>query len=488
MRNAFIATFNEKRRQPSFLIICVLLALSVVFIFPKNTGIMRPLIINPSTFQQATNATWVPMSVSFIMGLLLPLVGIVFLHDTLSIDDKYGVKEIFLTSKTSSAKWIFVKFLCNVTFFLIFLVVVLGFSLIAAILKFGIRTVDFEQFVIPFIILVPGLVFVSALSLFLEVIPILTSWVRITSQMFLVVLLFVSGTMYNQSPNEVQRIFNISGSQYLIDNVNSSMMSEFDESIVELKVIGSTATQYTGTKNLVFLSIHLNVTDLANMAILILLSLVLVLASSLLVKSMKINHKAKPFKVNTVKSNWFLTQLHIMMGNLSKKWVYLLLLLWAISWLSNFSQVSQMLFPVSILLITPLLTEICTVRQQSGVDQLLIITRMARKKAVFIELCVCMNLTVFTVLPLAFKTSKLISLFLIIWAIQLAALNEMMCLYTNSQYPAQFLISIFIFLYLNGAPVLPLDVNVVSIGIFYLVILILSVLLIYIYIFRELRH
>lgn len=167
-------------------------------------------------------------------------------------------------------------------------------------------------------------------------------------------------------------------------------------------------------------------------------------------------------------------------------WSLLLLPFWIIAWFGSFSQVSQVVFPILLLLITPLLSEICTIRQRTGVDQLLLITNNARKRAVLTEVCTCLLLTVLIALP---KLPFSAGISLMICAVQLALLSEAIGLYTNSRYPIQFLILIFIYLYLNGAPMLPINnVNVTLINLIYLGIGIVSIFLIFVFMLKELRH
>lgn len=246
---------------------------------------MRAIIVNPDTYQQANNASWASISVSFMMGFFLPLIGATFLRNTIRMDRDNGTMTLFLTTKFSKLNYIMGKFLSNLCLMLIFWLIILIFSLIGTLLKFGQTTFNPGQFLMPFLILLPGLIFVSALTIFTEVIPGLRGRLGTAGLVAFLVILYAAGANYQHTPGHLLRLFNLSGSGYLITNIKQAVVQSSGKPLTLLKVIGaSTSTRYTGAHNLAFPTLKLTGLDSLNMGLLVLLGIGLVVLAALLLE------------------------------------------------------------------------------------------------------------------------------------------------------------------------------------------------------------
>ncbi len=462
MKGIIAATFLEKRRQASFLGICVALAFAVVFMFPKDSGVMRPLIINPNTYVQANNATWIPVSVSFIMGFFLPLIGVAYLRDAIALDREHGVMNLMMTTRINRLKYAFGKFVSNLAFLFIFLLTVMLFTLLGSVLKFGISSLKITQFVMPFVIIVPGLCFVAALTLLTETLPGLKNWFGTTALLIFVAGLYASGTSYQIVPNRLQRIFNLSGSQYLVSNIKVAIAQTPGQSLRLLRVIGSTSDKYSGKTNLVFPTIHLSMTDILNMTVLIAVSFLLVVFAGLLVErrplyrtnQIHFGHVNRRFS-KLVKMPGY-TQFRLLTSNTNGIWMIVILLIWLVSWSGDAAQTTQRNLPLLFLTAMPLFSNLGTVGKQTGVDGLLRTIPSGQLKARFRERRTGIILAISLILPILTKISLGPIVLLVIWSVQIVLLAQTIGLITGNPRATQMIMIVFFYLYLNGAPVLPL--------------------------------
>ena len=463
MSAIIMATFHEKSRHASFWGICVALAFSVVFMFPKSSGAMRPLIINPNTYAQANNATWIPVSVSFIMGFFLPLIGVAFLRDTIALDRINGVMTLMMTTRGNRLKYIIGKIVSNLAFLLIFLLTVMSFTLLGSGLKYGFAAVNIRQFLMPFVIIIPGLCFVAALTLLTETLPGLKGWFGTTGLLVLIAVIYASGTSYQGTPSHLQRIFNLSGSQYLVSNIKTAIAQTSGQSLTLLRVIGSSTAKYTGKVNLTFPTIQLTGTDVLNMAILVGASLLLVLLASMLIER-RPQQRTKLLRFNRLQNRFTAlmklpgyTQFRLLTGTTHSSWLAMILIVWLLSWSGDAMQATQRNLPLLFLMAVPLFSQLGVLGQQTGVNSLLRTIPNGKSKALFQEGLAGVILAVVLILPILTKLSANSAFLLIIWGIQLALVAQTLGLVTSSSRAIQMVMIAFFYFYLNGAPVLPLN-------------------------------
>lgn len=466
MKSSFQATFREKSRHMSFVVLCVALIFSVTLMIPRGTGIMRAIIINPDMFKQANNASWASISVSFMMGFFLPLIGATFLRNAIRLDRENGTMTLFLTTKFSRFAYLFGKFISNICFMLIFWGVLLLFSLIGTLLVY--QTTDFNlgQFLMPFIILLPGLVFISAITLLTEVVPGLRGRIGTAGLVAALVILYASGANYEHTPSGIQRIFDVSGSQYLIANIKQAVMQTSGEHLTLLKVIGaSTSTDYTGQRNLIFPMLKITSTDLLNMIILVVFSFCLVCISGFLlehkpitlfdVKRWSLHLPTKHFQ-RFQRSQGYLS-LRLLTGNVTGYWLLMMFLIWLWNWGTTYRNMSHLTFPLLFLTAIPLFSELGAGSVQNGIYQWLRTIPNGQWRQTSRECIAGIGLAVFLILPVFGKLSFLSLAALLVWGIQLSLVSQALGRYTSSKRPVQLLMVVFFYLYLNGAPLLPFN-------------------------------
>lgn len=485
MKTSFQATFREKSRHMSFVALCIGLIFSVVLMIPNGSGVMRAIIINPATYAQANNASWSAISVAFMMGFFLPLIGTAFLRNTIRLDRDNGTMTLFLTSRFARFKYITGKFFSNLCLMLTFWGIVLIFSLIGTLVKYQGNGFNLVQFLLPFFILLPGIVFVSALTLVTETLPGLRGRIGTAAVIILLVLLYASDANFQQAPSPLQHVFNISGTDYLITNIKQAVMQSSGHPLTLLKIIGaSTSTQYTGHQNLVFPPLRLTGTDLLDMGLLVLISCGLVYVAGLLLERrpttpLKLTSWEVHLPVSGLKGfsqSQFYLSFRLLAGGVTNYWLLLILLVWLWNWLTSYQNLGQLAFPLIFLMAMPLFAELGAGEVQNGVYQWLQTLPHGHRRQTVRELLIGSLLSVALALPALIKAPTLMTLLaLLIWALQLPVLAQLLGRLTASKRPVQLLMVVFFYLYLNGAPLLPF--NQTSLGLptlIYLAILILA--------------
>lgn len=483
MKGSFQATLRERMRHTSFLALCIGLIFSITFMIPHGSGVMRAIIINPDTYEQANNASWSAISISFIMGFFLPLIGAAFLRNSIQLDRDNGTMDLFITTKFSRLKYILGKFFSNVCIMLIFLVLIFIFSAVETLLKYHLVGFNLIQFTLPFLILLPGLVFVSAITLFTEVLPGLRGRIGTIVLVIFLTVLYASETSYQTSTSYLQRLFNISGSNYLITNIKQSIAQTSNQGLTLLKIIGSTSTNYTGKKQLVFLPLQLTTGDLLNMLTLILLSFMFVFLASLFLEHSPI----KKTRINLARRNTALfaseklsviyTPLKLLIRSVPSYWILLIIGLWLWNFSASDYNFIHLTFPLLFLAVLPLFAELGTAEVKENVYQWLGSVSKAQKKHSFNESITGILLSLFLIVPSINKVSVSVLIALIFWAIQLPLFAQIIGRFANSKQPFQVILIVFFYLYLNGAPLLPFnESNVAMLGIIYLVIAIVCLI------------
>ncbi|EEI70990.1 ABC transporter permease [Lentilactobacillus hilgardii] len=476
MKDSFQATFREKYRRMSFVALCIALIFSVSLMIPRGSGVMRAIIVNPDTYQQANNASWASISVSFMMGFFLPLIGATFLRNTIRMDRDNGTMTLFLTTKFSKLNYIMGKFLSNLCLMLIFWLIILIFSLIGTLLKFGQTTFNLGQFLMPFLILLPGLIFVSALTIFTEFIPGLRGRLGTAGLVAFLAILYAAGANYQHTPGHLLRLFNLSGSGYLITNIKQAVVQSSGKPLTLLKVIGaSTSTRYTGAHNLVFPTLKLTGLDFLNMGLLVLLGIGLVVLAALLLERRPISayhmgrwemrlpafrlpaKRLPAMEMNGIKHSQFYISSRLLTGGVTNYWVLIIMIIWLWNWGSTYSGLIHSAFPILFLAVIPLFAELGAGGVQNDVYQWLRTIPNGQRRQTLRECLAGIALSIFLVLPALSKVPAFMMVALFIWAVQLPLVCQLLGRLTGSKRPVQLVIVLFFYLYINGAPLLPFD-------------------------------
>lgn len=469
MKFIFMATFHEKTRRLSFTALCMSLLFATTLIIPRESGTMRALIINPNQYSQANNATWVSISIGLSMGLFLPLISAIFLRNTIHLDRSMGTMSLFLTTRFPKGKYVFGKFLCNICISLILWLIILLTSYVETVLKYGLAAINLEQFILPFLILIPGLVFVSAVTLATEVIPGLRGKLGTIALSVGITFLYTTTANYQTTPGFFQRLLNISGSTYLITNIKQAILASSNNPLSTLRVIGSTTSRYTGNQNLVFPPLQLTIIDLQNLGLLLLMSLILVSRLPGLIEKRPLihttlnqfleDHSTISLPIHVLKLSRFRLSIRLLTAPIATVWLWLICFIWLWSWFATFDQLTHITFPLLYLAATPIVSSFGASETQENVYQWLATFQNGQLRQTLWSCTVEIVFSLGLILPLLIRSPSVSRLPLSFWAILLPLLAQLIGRTSKSTRLTQTIIIIFFYLYLNGAPLLPFGNN-----------------------------
>lgn len=101
-----------------------MLVIAVLFIsvicMPQHHVSIQVLAIDPGTFKQDDNPSWIPMGAALILGLFQPIFGYAFIKNAIGMDQIYGVHQLINTMDFHSFRYAWGKFAANFTILLAF--------------------------------------------------------------------------------------------------------------------------------------------------------------------------------------------------------------------------------------------------------------------------------------------------------------------------------------------------------------------------------
>lgn len=107
------ADLFQRIRIPSFFVTVAMLLFLSVISTPRAKGVIQVLSIDPTVYRQADNPSWLPSSAALILGLILPIIGFLFIRNSLSLDRETGVADLFMTTRFHRFRYVFGKFTAN---------------------------------------------------------------------------------------------------------------------------------------------------------------------------------------------------------------------------------------------------------------------------------------------------------------------------------------------------------------------------------------
>lgn len=168
------ADFLERTRRFSFLAIC---AITMFLTFLSVPNIKAPFVsicLEPDIFRQGSNSSWISITIALCGGILFPMIGLSFVKNNISMDRNTGLLSIMPSGNMSKANYVIGKYLSS----LFLLTVMWGLTIMGAAImlpvQFPNQPLSFYDFISPFIGIYPGIVFASALAVFLESVSVIS--------------------------------------------------------------------------------------------------------------------------------------------------------------------------------------------------------------------------------------------------------------------------------------------------------------------------
>ena len=491
------ADLFQRIRIPSFFVTVAMLLFLSVISTPRAKGVIQVLSIDPTVYRQADNPSWLPSSAALILGLILPIIGFLFIRNSLSLDRETGVADLFMTRSFHRFRYVFGKFTANCLLLVsLWLTVVIG-TFFMSILRFPGQWLSMYQFLSPFLVLLPGILLLSALALLADTLPFLRGTFGTIAMIFFLLILYVLEAMRNKQ--EGLNLFNLSGTNYILDAIKQAGIVA-GKPINGLQVLSSGKGPQSGTLSLVIPAIDFKPSDLIVIGIQIVICIFLVLLSAFLlnkriivrkkykkiqtpviVDSKPVNNlKWKPIEEMNFKYDRLIKQEAIRIFQVIPLWQLVgIILMWIAAWIVSRSVLNEVVLPILFILAIGPISLLGSQTQTNGVyDWLRTVTKGQRhqqnSELIVLFLFVCCLLV-----PIMVKNPSEIIL-LLFFGLSLILLAQVLGTLFKNGRAFIGIMSVFWFIYLNGVTaLLPLqkESNLLVTGVYVLLTILLIVLL-----------
>lgn len=276
------ADFLERVRKFSFFACAALLAFAVFWFVPRPSG-FTALVIEPDRFLQGSDPSWVPMASAMCGGMLLCLVGFVYVKNAVRRDRELGILSLVQTSPLKRSAYLFGKLLSNTLLLLLFLCCIAAASFLTMEIRFPGKLIPLYAFVSPFLCVAPGLLFVSALALLTDCAPLFRGSSGLSAAVFacLFILLLTLGSL-GLNPYRLTSVFDFSGYLWMRDSISEAARAATGQPVTRISVFTDSHESGSQLKALAFGGLTPSASYLADKLVLIAVSFLLTFVSSLL--------------------------------------------------------------------------------------------------------------------------------------------------------------------------------------------------------------
>lgn len=473
------ADFKERMRRWSYWTLVLLALFMGVIGSPNRNSSFSVFTIDPKIYRQASNPTWIPISVCLVLGLFLPIIEYIYLKNMLIVDQKNGAAELMSTIQFSKVKYILGKLLsaCLLMLSLLIFIIIGSFAMI--LLRFPGQNFSWQQFLMPFLLMIPGIVLIAILAIFSETVSFLRGTLGTILISVLILISYIWGT--TDPANFIVRIGNFSGNVYLIETIRKACIAASGKSFTSLGVLSSTIKS-TGTRDLIFPAISFSKQNVAVFICQLLLLLIFFLMTVIFFTPHHYQNKVKKSatsykKVKQPVSNKAIRPVPLLKLSFINLWLPMsywvklgILILWLLALGSDRQTCVQFLLPLILLVALPFLSNIGVQGQKMGMNVWLKTINNSRRKQALFECLAGFFSTLLLLFPIIIKSGKgaflLVSFtfFLVLFAWLLGKM-------TGDNRLFVFFMVVFWFIYLNGATLfLPiLGRNILLVGLVYFV-------------------
>jgi hypothetical protein len=161
------ADFLERTRRSSFLIMLAATVGAGYLFVPPVDAIYR--VLQVGALRGIYNSPWIGLMFGLIAALLLPLVGFYLIKNTVETDQRTGVGEIIATTPMSKLLYVLGKWISNLTFLCLILIVMTVMAVIMQFIRAEDLAVNLWELATPIWLMgLPVLAIVSAIAVFFE--------------------------------------------------------------------------------------------------------------------------------------------------------------------------------------------------------------------------------------------------------------------------------------------------------------------------------
>lgn len=421
------------------------------------------------------------MAAALVMSIFLPLFGFAYVRGMVAFDRQTGTMEILLAGGVGRFRYVFGKFLSGFVLLFTLLLIVMAGSWLTVMVRFPGEQISVWRFVSPYLALVPGLLFVSALSLLLETAAIfrsgrLNAIVMILYVIFFIVNMTVALNITQRDISSIGITWDFTGMGLLILAVEHTAIATTGNPIGSFIILGS-SSGVGGTNELFFTGLAQNVNTAMSMGITACAALALAVFAALALEKRPVTIRQKgqqAIQPTTVAANtasaWqpvpageysFVSMLRVELrriaGNLGIWWLAVTGALWIASWVAEASTTREMLLPLLYgASIFPFSNLGCEERL-TGVDDYLRTIPGAPLRQSLSSCSAALVISFILALPAlvgALSSGLWAALVILGWALCLPTLGFMLGAFTKTRRTYQILVLVFLYVVLNMPTIL----------------------------------
>ncbi len=349
---------------------------AVFWFVPRPSG-FTALVIEPSRFLQGSDPSWIPMSSAMCGGMLLCILGFVYVKNAVQSDRDIGIFHLVQVSPLKRISYLFGKFLSNVLLLLLFLCVIMAASLVTMMIRFPGRFLSPYAFFSPFLGVIPGLFFVAAFAILTDCAPVFRKSTGLSTAVFfgLFTMVLFLGSM-NINPYRLTSIYDFSGYLWMHDSISDAAKAVTGQSVIHISVLTNTHVLGTHLKALSFTGLTPSSAFLIDKLILIAFSILLIFLSSLMLpksqkaaaaKTQSLSEVKKiPVKIPALHFGLAHSEASILLKGQPAFWWIVAACLWIANCFSPMDTVRSALFPIAFLWMLPAFSEMGCLEHQTG--------------------------------------------------------------------------------------------------------------------------
>lgn len=488
--------FKMRTRRKSFIMLCAFLLLAAYCFVPHKEGISIEVV---SGYRPLSDPTWIPMSAAVAAALFLPLIGFLYVKNVMDTDRNTGVINLVNASAIDKLTYMLGKFLSNVFLLLCFLLIIMAGALLMMAVHFPGQYCSLYAFITPFLAVIPGLFFVSALSSLFEAPSSNKCWRSWSNVIYVGVwttLLTLGLSIPNMSSSFIAkfifRAFEFTGYEWQIDSIGKQIGTNgFSSGVAFIR-------PDPNLPPLAFQGLSLNPEYVVGKLLLIAFSFLIVILSAILLPrhervlkyhKSKVKHISKQHKL--VKSNcdetlglrpvWtpvgavkqragrlILAELNLLLKRQSILWIILIFITWIMSFTMPLTFTQDILFPILYGLSFQLFGELGCRIHRSGIFHLFCTIDGAPVKQFFSEWMASIIVSIVLVIPIILRiitTGSFICVFACVaFALFVPALAIFLGEYTKTERVFEVLFLFLIYMLLNSNKIYGISVSTVSLN------------------------
>lgn len=334
------ADFLERSRRFSFLAICAITIFLTFLSVPNLDAPFVSICLEPNIFRQGSNSTWISITIALCGGILFPMIGISFVKNNISMDRNTGLLYVMQSMNMPKTSYVIGKYISNLFLLTIMWTMTIIGAAIMLPFQFPNQLLSFYDFISPFIGIYPGIVFASALAIFLESVSFVSRKISNAVGITILFIMFLINYSISDYNYPLLRIFDFSNYRWNMESINNAVIPIIGHEVLETGILvpGGMFADSKGAQELFFHGMTWSSQYFVDKILLVLFCFVLIVLAIIFLDKTEQGRKVTFDKLQkeTISArvhytSSFVTELKMLYNGLPKLWYILIIGLWVFS-------------------------------------------------------------------------------------------------------------------------------------------------------------